>query len=115
MSEKRKDVKNEKTHGSAGPIRNGSDEKKMKDEKWKKLQKENPLVLIDDLQQENALLKQQLQQQEQRIQGLSMQLQRMITRVNRLEMYQNDMDVYLRNHQHQPDQHGFQSDLEALK
>jgi FtsZ-binding cell division protein ZapB len=56
---------------------------------------DNPIVdTIENLKRENAELKNQVAQLQYRVEIL-------LTRINRIESFQTEMDVYLRNHQHQ--------------
>ena len=65
-------------------------------EEKKKAQKaENPIAnTIENLKKENAELRSQVAQLQYKVEIL-------LTRINRIESFQTEMDVYLRNHQHQ--------------
>ena len=64
---------------------------------------ENPIAnTLENIKQENAELKSTVQQ-------MQYQMQILITRLNRLESFQTEMDVYLRNHKHQDQEMRLQS------
>ena len=76
----------------------------MKQETKKETKKQNGKEIQNEnaLKKELAQLKEKLTRLEEFMQMQSMNVERLISRVNRIDMYQTEMDVMIRNHKHHP-------------